>query len=207
MVYNRKDKYYQKAKTEGKASRAFYKLEEIQQKFKLIKPGDAIVDLGCAPGGWLQSLAKLVGKSGTIVGVDFEPLTIEVLPPIIFIKEDVMSEALAGQIKNKLGRVADLVVSDLAPHTTGVKFRDSFLSYELVSRAFEIAQDVLKVGGSFVAKIFPGVDQQELQNILKKYFRSVKQFVPSSTRKTSNEFYIVATGFNGSSERIVKSEE
>lgn len=199
-MYNRKDKYYNKAKQEGKASRAFYKFEEIQQKFKLIKPGDTLVDLGCAPGGWLQSLAKIVGRNGMVVGVDYEPLTIEVKHPLVFLKEDVMSGALAGQIASALGRKADVVVSDLAPHTTGVKFRDSFLSYELVSRAFEIAQEVLKPGGHFVAKIFPGTEQQEFQKGLKKYFKTVKHFVPNATRKTSTEFYIVAMGFNGSEE-------
>lgn len=194
--YDRKDRFYRKAKEEGKASRAFYKIEQIQQKFKILKKGDMVVDLGCAPGGWMEYISKFIGDGGRILGVDLLPVKIHIRPNMIFIQEDVTNPAMIDKIITKIGKV-DSVVSDMAPSTSGVKFRDSYLSYELAMGALEIAKEILKEGGYFVTKIFPGEEFDNFKKELQKYFSKVNQYRPEATRKTSTEVYLVGTGFRG----------
>jgi 23S rRNA (uridine2552-2'-O)-methyltransferase len=195
-IKDRKDRFYKKAKDEGRASRAFYKLEQIQQKYKIFKGGDRVVDLGCAPGGWMEYISKVVGSSGKILGVDLLPLKITVRPNMFFIQEDMNNPIVAEEVLIKLGKV-DSVVSDTAPDTSGVKFRDSYLSYELALGALDIAKGVLKEDGNFVVKIFPGEEFMEFKKELQKHFTIVKQYRPEATRKTSNEIYLVGVGFKG----------
>lgn len=193
-TYKRKDRFYQKAKEEGHVSRAFYKLEQIQKKFKVFKRGDKVVDLGCAPGGWMELISKLVGDNGNVLGVDILPLKINLRPNMIFIQEDITSQDVMDKITDKMDRV-DVVVSDMAPSTSGVKFRDSYLSYELSMRALVIARKVLKRGGNFITKIFPGEEFADFKKEMQKYFEKVSQYRPEATRKSSNEVYLIGMRF------------
>lgn len=183
--YERKDHYYQKAKAEGRASRAGYKIEEIQAKFALIHPGDTVVDLGCAPGGWLQVLAQMVGPAGHVIGIDRMPVTIP-LPSNVQVMEADLTTSAAYPAHN-----VDVVVSDMAPHTTGVKFRDGSRSFELAEIAWDYAQHVLKPGGHFVTKIFDGPDVATLRHRLHAAFERVGTFTPRASRDGSRELYLV----------------
>lgn len=195
--YDRKDRFYRQAKAEGRASRAFYKLEQIQNKYRVIKKGDCVVDLGCAPGGWLELASKLAGKEGVVLGVDLIEVDIKNSGNIKFFQGDVNDQETIRSITNELNSV-DVVLSDMAPSTSGVKFRDSYLSYELALTALEVAEKILKPGGNFVVKIFPGEEFAGFKKELQKHFRGVVQYRPEATRKTSIEVYLVGTGFHPS---------
>ncbi|MFH1654673.1 MAG: RlmE family RNA methyltransferase [Pseudomonadota bacterium] len=197
MAYDRKDHYYRKAKEEGKASRAAYKLVEFQRRFSLIKRGQKIVDLGCAPGGWLIELSQMVGESGKVVGVDLLPLKIELPPNVKFIQGSMEDDAIIERLKVEAGGDIDLVVSDMAPNTSGVAFKDAYLSYELCVVAFEVAQILLKIKGSFIAKIFSGQEVLEFRKLLQSKFEKVVQVVPPATRKHSKELYLLGLNYRG----------
>lgn len=188
--YDRKDRFYKKAKDEGRVSRSSYKIEQIQQRYKLFKKGDRVLDVGAAPGGWSDVVAKLVGEKGLVFGIDLLPLKIQMRPNIRFLQSDIYDEKTISAIKSELGQ-ADVIMSDIAPDTSGVKFRDSFLSYEMVVRTLEIAEQFLKQGGNFVAKIFPGEEFAELKKDMQKKFERVDQYRPAATRDTSIEVYLV----------------
>lgn len=192
-TYERKDRFYKQAKEEGHLSRAFYKLEQIQTKFKIIKKGDTVIDLGCAPGGWLEIASKLVGQSGRVVGIDILPVKIKNLPNVKVILGDI-NETKTDQLLS-YGKKADVVISDMAPSTSGVKFRDSYLSYELASAALQMAEMILVTGGNFAVKIFPGEEFASYKKGLESHFEKVFQYRPEATRKSSNEIYLVAIGF------------
>lgn len=186
IVYERKDHFYRKAKREGKASRAVYKLLEIQKRFRVWKTGGRILDLGSAPGGWLQILAKEVGPKGTVFGVDRLPLQIQTPKNVTFFQTDIALPEWGSSI----GRV-EAILSDLSPNLTGVPFKDTFASYELACRVWEIAREHLEIGGNLVIKVFPGEDLPALQKKLKSAFERFKIVTPEATRKTSNEVYLV----------------
>jgi 23S rRNA (uridine2552-2'-O)-methyltransferase len=193
--YDRKDKFYHKAKEEGYAARSSYKLIEMDKKFGIFKAGSRIVDLGCAPGGWLQVGAQRLHGKGQIVGIDLLPLHIEPPQGTTFIQGDFLLSENQTQIRELLQGNADWIVSDMAPNMTGVKFKDLASSLELCDMAFDFAQQVLKNGGGLVVKIFPGPESADLQKRMKKCFNSVTVFNAEATRKTSNEVYLVAKGF------------
>ncbi|MDO8527384.1 MAG: RlmE family RNA methyltransferase [Deltaproteobacteria bacterium] len=194
-MYDRKDRYYQKAKNEGFASRAVYKLLEIQKKFKIWRAGSTVLDLGCAPGGWLQILSKELGPKGKIVGIDRLPLKIHLPSNVIFIQKDFeqdltadLEQALSGQ------REVDLILSDLSPDISGIAFRDTYRSYELSLKVWQVAQKFLKKNGHLVIKVFPGREVDDFKKELKKSFTRFDTFIPEATRKTSSEVYLVALG-------------
>ncbi len=196
MAYNRKDHYYRRAKAEGKASRAAFKLDQIQKKYKLINRGETVVDLGAAPGSWMAELSKMVGKKGFVLGVDKFPIHIYPSGNMLFYLGDVESEDAIEQIKFRLLTDAvDAVVSDLSPNLSGVSFSDSYKSYELAKRALEVCHELLREGGNFVVKIFPGKEMKGFRKELEKCFDKVHTVVPPATRTTSSEQYIVARGF------------
>lgn len=190
-MYERKDHFYKKAKKEGFASRAAYKILEIQQKFKIWKKGSFILDLGSAPGGWLQILSKEAGEKGLIVGVDRAPLKIEPPVNVRFIQADIHSPDLAFEQR------FDCILSDLSPDLSGIRFRDTYLSFEIASRVFALTKQFLKKNGNLVIKVFPGEEVDRLKREMKKHFERFATFIPEATRKTSSEVYLVATGFKG----------
>jgi 23S rRNA (uridine2552-2'-O)-methyltransferase len=201
-TYNRKDHFYQRAKDEGYRSRAAYKLAELNNKFHLLKQGQRILDLGCAPGSWLQVAAQKVGPSGAVVGVDLlalEPFKDSELKALgskskpIIIQGDACDEEIQSQIREAADGLFDVVLSDMSPQISGIRFRDAAMSAELVETALYISQALLKPGGSLVAKIFPGNEADEVVNEIRKHFGKVSRIGLSSTRKSSKEFYIVAT--------------
>ncbi len=195
MAYDRKDHYYRKAKQEGKASRAVYKLAELQKRFRLVKAGDCVVDLGCAPGGWMQELSPMVGPRGKVIGIDLLKLKIQVPKNAHFILGNIEDEAALSQIETLAGGKADTIVSDMAPNLSGIAFADAYRSYELAERALEVCGRLLKPGGHFVAKVFPGEELPGFIAKLRGCFEKVSAVIPDATRKTSSERYLVAQGF------------
>ena len=184
---SKNDKYTQKAKYENYPARSIYKLQEINRKYKIIKIGDGVLDLGCAPGSWLLYLSKEVGNDGMVVGVDINDLTIEIPQNTVFIKEDIM--------EFETEEMFEVIVSDLAAHTTGIEFSDVEETLELCYRVLEITKTNLVKGGSFVCKIFEGEGTDEFFKEVEKKFEFSKRFKPKASRKQSREMYIVAMGF------------
>jgi len=194
MAYLRKDHYYKKAKKEGKPSRAAYKIEQIQKKLKLVNKGDIIIDLGCSPGGWMLELSKMVGPKGNVIGIDVEAVHAAVPKNATFILGDIMNPDAINQICLRLTRDADVIVSDIAPNLSGVSFSDAYRSFELASRALEICRGILKEGGHFIVKVFPGKELTGFKKELQRAFKKVEVIIPPATRKTSSELYLVGIG-------------
>ena len=198
MAYKRKDYYYKKAKEEGKASRASYKIAQLQEKYQFLKKGNAVVDLGCAPGGWLQELVHILGPQGKVVGIDILPLKISTHANVTFLLQSIEDENIADTLFAILGRKADAVVSDMAPNTSGVAFADAYRSYELCLLGFETCEKLLRVGGTFICKIFPGAELPDFRKMLQENFAKVSSVTPPATRKTSSEIYLVCLGYRSS---------
>lgn len=195
MAYERKDHFYRRAKREGKVSRAAYKITELQKRFRLAKKGDIVLDLGCAPGGWLQEIATIVGPTGKVIGVDLLPL--KKAPPAgcHFICRDLTDPLVQDDIVAIAGGTVDVVLSDMSPNLSGVWFADAFRSYELAALALAMCERFLRDGGNFAVKIFPGDEFPAYVAELKRRFRNVAAVTPEATRRTSSERYVVARGF------------
>jgi 23S rRNA (uridine2552-2'-O)-methyltransferase len=194
VQYKIKDHYYNKAKAEGHASRAIYKLEELHNRFRLFKTGDHILDLGCAPGSWLQYTGKAVGPTGKVVGIDRLPIKIALPPQVTFIQADLEESTPMEQVRALMGNGVNCVLSDMAPNTSGVKFVDQCRSVELGRLAWKWAQEILKPGGNLVIKLLYGEDATTLFKEIKPLFQKSQIFHTQATRKGSTEVYIVATG-------------
>jgi len=203
--YSKPDFYSQKAKEEGYLARSVYKLKEINEKFKLIKKGQNILDLGCAPGSWSQYISKIINP-GIIVGIDIKDCHFSD-ENFIFIKGDFEKEDNKILIKEKIdNKKFDGIVSDMAPDTEGDDNIDRFRSSQLVENALEFCFDNLKKDGFFIAKIFQGGDEKEVMNKIKFFFKEAKWFKPKSCRQNSVEIYIVASGFNNKNIKENKEE-
>lgn len=190
--YNRKDRYYQKAKDEGYVARSAYKIKELDKRFGIFKPDTKLVDLGCAPGGWLQIACEaLKNKSARIVGIDLEKITLPLPDFVTTIQGDFLEETNQQKILETLAGKVDWVISDLSPHLTGIKFSDLASSMNLAEVAFSFSQKILKPGGSLIIKIFPGPEFALFKKKLKIHFKRVEEIILDSTRKTSNEVYVV----------------
>lgn len=186
------DPYVDKAKRDGYRSRAAYKIIEIDEKIGLLKKGMKIVDLGSAPGGWSQIAAK---KGCTVVAIDL--LEVDEIPGVDFVQMDFMDDDAPDKLKAMLGGQADAVLSDMAPNTMGHKSTDHIRIMAVVEAAYYFAKEVLKPGGTFVAKVFQGGAQNTLLAELKRDFKTVKHIKPPASRKESSEQYLVAMGFRG----------
>lgn len=195
MAYERKDHFYRRAKREGKASRAVYKLSELQKRFKIVRPGDTVLDLGSAPGGWIQELSQMVGPNGRVIGIDILPLKIQPRGNCKFIQGNLQDNESRGKISNLAGGKVDAILSDMSPNLSGVSFADAYRSFELASLALEACHDFLKPNGNFVVKIFPGEEFPRYAAALKEHFTKISTIIPEATRKTSSERYLVALGF------------
>lgn len=194
--YIRKDHFYNKAKAEGYRSRAAYKLKELAARYKLFKPTARVLDLGCAPGGFIQVAVEMTGPDARIVGVDILAVT-GFNPPakVAILKGDGREPAVQQTLAAALGGAADVVLSDMAPNTTGDTFTDHVRSIELCDTAFEIARTQLAPGGHFLVKCFDGEEVRAYMDRLKAAFDSVTLTKPEATRKGSYELYIVAKNF------------
>ncbi len=195
MIYRLKDAFYLKAKKEGYRSRAAYKLLELNERFDLIRPGDRVVDLGAAPGGWLQVAGQLAGPKGKVVGVDLQPISVFKEGNTFALQGDMTSEETKEKIKGLLGSYADCVLSDVAPRLSGIHHADVARSVDLAFSALKLAIDLLRTGGNFLVKTFVGEEAKPFALELKKHFRSVQATRPESTRKGSSEIYYRAKGF------------
>ncbi|MDR0484280.1 MAG: RlmE family RNA methyltransferase [Alphaproteobacteria bacterium] len=197
------DIYVKSAKQEGYASRAAYKLIEINDKYKILKPNSKIVDLGAAPGGWSQVAAKILFKNpknletAKLIAVDL--LDITHIEGVETIKGDFTDTAIIEEIRNKLsGEKANLVMSDMAPNTTGSKSLDHLRIMNLVELTFNFACEVLADNGVMIAKVFQGGTEAKLLAEIKQKFKEVGHFKPPASRKESSEIYLIARGFKGS---------
>jgi 23S rRNA (uridine2552-2'-O)-methyltransferase len=193
------DPYVAKAKAQGYRSRAAFKLLEIDDKFRLLKPGMAVVDLGAAPGGWSQIAAKRVGAAegkGKVVAIDL--LEMPEIPGVAFAQLDFMDNDAPDKLTTMLGGGADIVMSDMAANTTGHRKTDQLRIVGLVETAAAFACDVLKPGGTFLAKTLQSGADAELLAQLKRDFATVRHVKPAASRQDSSERYVLATGFRGS---------
>jgi len=186
------DHYSQRAKKERFPARSVYKLKEIQKKYRIIKRGNKILDLGCAPGSWLIYAADLTGNTGHVIGIDLVPVKIQVPSHVKILTGDILS--MDHGFFRSLGQDVDVVMSDMAPSTTGNRLVDTTRSFNLSQMALTVAQSTLKTGGSFVCKIFQGEDFKEFLDSVKAVFNRHKIFKPQSTRKVSKEIYIIGFG-------------
>jgi len=196
LAEHHSDIYVQQAQREGYRSRACYKLLELQQRDKLIRPGMTVLDLGSAPGGWSQVAAELVGHHGRVVASDILPM--DSLAGVDFVQGDFTEEAVFDQILALLeGNSVDVVVSDMAPNMSGMAAVDLPRAMYLVELALDMARTVLPAGGSFVAKVFHGEGFDALVNDTRPLFGRVVTRKPAASRARSREVYIVARDFKG----------
>ncbi len=193
------DPYVKAAKDEGMRSRAAYKLKEIDDKYRLLKPGMRVIDLGAAPGGWSQIAAERVhvgSGEGQVIGIDY--LDVDPLPGVTILKLDFMDELAEDELKALLrGAAADVVLSDMAAPTVGHSRTDHLRIIALAEAAAHFAVDVLAPGGAFLCKVFQGGSERDLLDLLKRSFSVVRHVKPPASRSDSAELYVLATGFKG----------
>lgn len=188
------DPYVAKAKQMGYRSRAAFKLLEMDEKYKILKPGMAVVDLGAAPGGWCQ--IALEKKCSKVVAIDLLP--IDELPGVIFMQQDFMADDAPDKLKEALAGRADVVMSDMAHNTTGHRETDHLKIMALVEAGYDFACEILKQGGTYLAKTFQGGADSELLARMKIDFAVVRHVKPKASRQDSSEMYVLATGFRKS---------
>jgi 23S rRNA (uridine2552-2'-O)-methyltransferase len=198
MSYKPHDRYFKKAKQEGYRSRAAYKLIELQQRFQIMKPGDTVIDLGAAPGGWLQVAANIVGTAGKVLGVDLQAIEPFRAANIVLLQGDITSTDLQQRARDLLGRPVDAVLSDLAPRLSGIRDADAARCLELNRTALLVATRFLRPGGALLVKSFVNAELQTFTLELKQYFASVQRTRPEATRQGSSELYFFARGFRSS---------
>jgi 23S rRNA (uridine2552-2'-O)-methyltransferase len=189
------DPYVAAARARGYRSRAAFKLVELDEKFRLLKPGGRVVDLGAAPGGWTQVAVAKVGDRGKVVGLDLLP--VDPVPGATILEGDFQDAEAEKAVERLLDGQADLVLSDMAPNTTGHAATDHLRIMSLAELALDFALRVLAPGGAFVAKVFQGGSEKAFLETLKQRFATVRHAKPPASRKDSAELYVVATGFKG----------
>jgi 23S rRNA (uridine2552-2'-O)-methyltransferase len=192
------DPYVAQAKRDGWRSRAAYKLIEMDDKYRLLKPGQVVVDLGAAPGGWSQVAARKVGSlegKGKVVAIDL--LEMPEIPGVTFTQLDFMDDRAPEMLREMIGGGADVVMSDMAANTTGHRKTDQLRIVGLVETAAAFAAEVLKPGGTFIAKVFQSGADAELLAQVKRDFATVRHVKPAASRQDSSERYLLATGFRG----------
>lgn len=194
-VHRWEDHYTRQARKEHYPARSVYKLQEIQKRFGVLRPGGAVLDLGCAPGSWLMYAAGLVGPSGCLVGIDLTPVAVNLPAHASVHTKDVFELLDDPDVFFK--RTFDAVLSDMAPATTGNRGVDAARSHHLCQAALAIARRVLRPGGSFVCKIFQGEDFKAFTETVQSGFAECRIFKPQSCRKASKEIYLIGKGKTG----------
>ena len=187
-----KDHYFHKAKKDGYAARSAYKIEEIDKKYRIIRTGNKVLDLGCSPGSWLQYASIKVGNSGHVLGVDLQPIKISLPLHVKVIKADIFE--LTDEDLKINGGQADVILSDMAPKTSGIRTTDVHRSFELNKKVLYLANDILYQEGSLLVKAFQGKLFDELCYEFKKMFADVKLCKPKSSRSESVEIFILGRG-------------
>ena len=191
------DYYFKKAKKENYPARSVYKLEEAQKKHRFIKSGDTVLDFGCYPGSWSIYAARVVGPQGLVVGVDLQEakkISIAKAAEIIWFCDDIMSDDIIGNVQ-ETRKTFRIVLSDIAPRTSGNKWVDQQQSLTLARRVLELAANLLKKDGNFYVKVFEGEDFKEFVDSVRKSFKTVKIVKPKSSRSESPEVFVLAIGF------------
>ena len=194
--YQYRDRFHRKANEMGLPSRAAFKLEELLTRFKLVSEGGRVIDLGCAPGGWLAILVRTVGSSGRVVGVDLAACP-KGVANVITVAGDVVDPEVHLKVAEALGSAADLVTSDLAPKLSGITERDQAKSQELLKAALELARALLKPGGAMIAKFFMGPGFEEIRALFSRDFARVEAVRTRASRPGSSELYLIARGYQG----------
>jgi 23S rRNA (uridine2552-2'-O)-methyltransferase len=190
------DPYVKQAQKDGYRARSAYKLIELNEKDRLIRPGMRILDLGSAPGGWSQVAGKLVGARGRVLATDILPM--DALPNVDFIQGDFTEDAIVQQLLDWLGGAKfDLIISDIAPNTTGIDSADAAKSIYLLELALDVARRTLKSHADFIAKMFQGSGSDQFLKELRTHFGKVMVRKPAASRKESREVYVVARDFKG----------
>jgi 23S rRNA (uridine2552-2'-O)-methyltransferase len=189
------DPYVAEARRRGYRSRAAFKLAELDDRYRFLKPGGRIVDLGAAPGGWTQIAVERVGETGKIVAVDLQAM--DPIPGAAILKLDFLAEDAPAKIRAALGGPADVVMSDMAAPSTGHPKTDHLRIMGLAEAAYDFARSLLAEGGTFLAKVLRGGTERELLEILKREFREVRHIKPPASRADSAEIYVIALGFRG----------
>lgn len=192
-IRQRQDHFFKQAKKQGYPARSVYKLKEIDQKYNLIRAGDSILDLGCAPGSWMIYAAKKTGAKGKVFGIDLKKINIALSKNITFRQEGI-EEVLKRQSQEKNNQF-DVILSDMAPETTGIRFKDAACSLVLAKLAFSLAEQCLKPRGNFLCKVFESEEAHNFLKMLRKRFVMVKRYDPKASRKESKEFYIIAKNY------------
>ena len=196
----RRDLYRRLAREQGYKSRAAFKLIEANERYGFIREGGKVIDLGAAPGGWLQVASELVGPRGLVVGVDISPIRLKA-KNVVTLKMDVHGEGVAPRLRELMGGPADVLLSDLAPSVSGVWELDQTRQVDLTLRALSLARDVLKPGGSFFCKLFEGERSQDARDEMRRSFRSVRVVKPAASRRESSELYYCCEGLGEASLR------
>ena len=190
------DEFVKRARKEGYRSRAVYKLQEIDARDRLLKPGMTVVDLGAAPGAWSQYLVERVGRTGRVIALDILPM--DALPGVEVLQGDFTEESTLKALLDALGgRPVDLVISDMSPNISGVDSADKARAMYLSELALDFAASVLKPGGAFLMKVFQGSGFSELYKVIQGKFTRVVSRKPKASRARSAEIYVLATGFRG----------
>lgn len=194
----KRDQFRRKAKEEGYRSRAAYKLLQINKKYRIIGPGAKVLDIGCAPGGWLQVVSDLVGERGLVVGVDIVPIKPVGRKNVKFLQEDITAEDFALRLEAAMGKgKADCVVADLSPKLSGIWDMDHFKQIELCHKVVDILPETLALDSSNVLKAFHGGELDDLVRRLRGAFSRVEISKPQASRSESSEIYLVSMGFKG----------
>jgi 23S rRNA (uridine2552-2'-O)-methyltransferase len=190
----KREHFYKEAKRVGYRARSAFKLEQIQDKFRIIKKGDVLVDLGAAPGGWSQVAKELAGDQGTVLGIDLS--YIHPIPGVTFLQGDLTENLTIEKIKQIIGdKKVDTVLSDMSPNISGNYSVDQARSVYLCEHALKLAELLLRPDGKFVCKVFEGEDLPDFIKKTNKLFKTVKEFSPPASRKSSSEIYVIAKAF------------
>lgn len=188
------DPYHKQAKLQGYRARSAFKLKQMDNKFRFLKPGIKVLDIGAAPGSWLQIVSERIGDTGTVIGVDLDEIKPLGLPNVKTIQGNILDEETQKKIRNLVGKRLDVVIADIAPNVSGNWDIDQYNQLELARMSMIIAKKLLFRKGWFITKVFQGIDYDEFLRDVKASFKRVKVFKPSASRKSSAEIYLIAHG-------------